>query len=494
MSDHLQRSISVGAMLGHYSVVRALGAGGMGEVYEARDTRLNRPVALKVIKREVAADPARRQRLAREARAAAMLNHPHIVTLHSLDEHDGILFLTMELIDGATLGDTIPSRGLPIDRCVRMAVQLADAMAAAHAVGVIHRDLKPANIMITREGVLKVLDFGLSKSEVDRAVASVTTEALSTDGSVMGTAPYMAPEVIEGGEADARSDIFSLGIVLFEMATGRRPFAGDTPLAVITGILRDKPPLASDLNPDVPPELARLIDRCLAKTSAARRQSAADLRADLEDLGRRLASGEVDPATRARSSTGRDRPITARRLGWTAGATVAALAVAALGAAVRQYVDPAPPRADDRQVQFSVDLPQGRVFTAGFNSNVAVSPDGAYVAFTPLGGPLSLRRLNGLEPYPLEGSKVPGFPRAPLFSPDGRSLSFIEGDAIYSSKRQIRRALRRRRDDPLRLRHVPQRRLGRGRLDLLDGPVSGRHCSHPGIRRSGRACHRAGCT
>lgn len=436
-------SVSAGTMLGHYRVVRTLGAGGMGEVYEALDTRLNRSVALKVIRQDVAADPPRRQRLAREARAAAMLNHPHIVTLHSLDEHDGVLFLTMELLEGSTLSDVVPKGGLPTERFLRMAVQLADALAAAHAAGIVHRDLKPANVMVTRDGVLKVLDFGLSKSEIDRTVTAVTTESLTSDGSFLGTAPYMAPEVIEGGEADARSDIFSLGIVLFEMATGRRPFPGDTALAVITAILRDRPPLANEVNPAVPPEVARLIDRCLAKTPSARRQSAADLRADFEELERRRSSGELAAGVRiAPSLEGHGRAPSPRRLRWAAAAVVAAVGLAALGAAVREYVDREPPASptDERQVRFSVDLPQNRIFTASFNSSIALSPDGGLLAYTPLGGPVSLRRLDGLDPYPLEGSKVPGFPRAPLFSPDGRQLLFIEGDPVYSSKRQIQKA------------------------------------------------------
>ena len=442
MSNETQIGVRVGMTLGHYTVIRALGAGGMGEVFEARDTRLNRAVALKVIRRDVASDPVRRQRLEREARAAAMLNHPHIVTLHSLEEHAGVLFITMELLDGATVRDAIPERGFAVDRLLRMAVQLADGLAAAHAAGIIHRDLKPANIMLTRAGGLKILDFGLSKSEVDRAVASVKTETLSTDGSLLGTAPYMAPELIEGGEADARSDIFSLGIVLFEMATGRRPFEGATPLAVVTAILRDKPPLAVDVNAEVPHGLARLIDRCLAKSPALRRQSAADLRADLQDLETRLADGELDGGQqRGRSMASSGQPPLSRTAKWMAGGAVAALALVALGAAIGQTATTqtlAP--VDARQVQFSIDLPQGRVFTAGFNSNVAIAPDGSQVAYTPLGGPVLIRRLDGLDPKPLEGSKVPGFPRAPLFSPDGSQISFIEGDAIFSSRRQIQKA------------------------------------------------------
>lgn len=445
MSDEVEPAVRVGMSLGHYAVVRALGAGGMGEVFEARDTRLNRAVALKVVRRDVASDPSRRQRLEREARAAAMLNHPHIVTLYSLEEHDGVLFLTMELIDGTTVLEAIPAGGVPLERFLRMAIQLTDALAAAHAARIVHRDLKPANIMATRDGALKILDFGLSKTEVDRTVASIKTETLTRDGSLMGTAPYMSPEVIEGGESDARSDIFSLGIVLFEMATGRRPFEGSTSLAVVTAILRDTPPLASDVNPGVPTELARLIDRCLAKSPSARRQSAADLRTDLQDLEKRLAAGALTVARPAGRppEAGSDK-ATARPIRWVAGAGVAAVAVAAIGAAVGAAVGPyattTPSPADHRQVRFSVDLPEGRILTAGFTSRVAISPDGNDVAYTPLGGPVLLRRLNGLEPHPLEGSKTPGFPGAPLFSPDGRFLSFVEGDPIFSSRRQLQKA------------------------------------------------------
>lgn len=441
MSDEAPTGVRAGMTLGHYTVVRALGSGGMGEVFEARDTRLNRAVALKVIRREVAADPARRQRLEREARAAATLNHPHIVTLHSLEDHGGVVFITMELLEGSTLRDAIPPRGFAVDRLLRMAVQLTDGLAAAHAAGIVHRDLKPANIMLTRAGGLKILDFGLSKSEVDRTVASVKTESLSSDGSLLGTAPYMAPEVIEGGEADPRSDIFSLGIVLFEMATGRRPFEGATPLAVVTAIMRDKPVLAVDVNPEIPQELARLIDRCLAKPPSLRRQSAADLRADLEDLEGRFASGELDGAVqRGHSATTHRKPSTAAGLKRAAGVGVAALALLAIGGTIGQCRTPiAAADSDDRQVQFAIDLAQGR-FTPGFNSNIAIAADGSSVAFTPLPGPVSVRRLDGVEPKPLEGSKVSGFPRAPLFSPNGDLLSFIEGDAIFSSKRQLQKA------------------------------------------------------
>src|SRR4051812_26240542 len=323
--------LAPGTVLGAFVIVRHRDAGGMGDVYEARDTRLDRVVALKVIRHDVASDPTQRQRLEREARAAAMLNHPHIVTVHSLEEHQAVLFLTMELIEGSTLRDSIPDRGFPLNRMLQLAAQAADALAAAHAAGVIHRDLKPANMMITKEGALKVLDFGLSTSEMERSDPSLTTDTLSGDGRLHGTAPYMAPEVIDGGRADARSDIFALGIVLFEMATGRRPFEGPTPLGVISAIMRDRAPLASDIKPEVPGEIARLIDRCLAKTPAARRQSAADLRADLEELERRLAAGELTAsADRSKRMIG-DRIVRPWQ-GWAAGTALAILALVASAA------------------------------------------------------------------------------------------------------------------------------------------------------------------
>lgn len=291
MNDGGPPAVSVGSTLGPYVIVRPLDAGGMGEVYEARDTRLDRRVALKVVKRDLASDSGRRHRLEHEARTAAALSHPHIVTLHSLEEHGGVLFLTMELIDGTTLRDVIPKDGLPGEQLLRTAIQLVDAVAATHDAGIIHRDLKSANIMMTRAGTVKVLDFGLSKYAVDGTATTLTTEPLTASGMRLGTAAYMAPEVIEGHEADTRSDIFSLGIILFEMATGRRPFEGDTPLSTITSILRDAPPLADDLNPAVSRELAQIIDGCLAKDPSRRRQSTADLRTDLENLTTRMRSG-----------------------------------------------------------------------------------------------------------------------------------------------------------------------------------------------------------
>ena len=234
----------IGTTLGHYRIVELLGKGGMGEVYLADDTRLQRRVAIKVLARELAGDRDRRERFEREARAAAALNHPNIVTIHSVEEADGVPFLTLELIDGQTLADLIPEGGLPLDRVLNLAIPLADAVGAAHQRGITHRDLKPANVMVTSDGRLKVLDFGLAKLKEDArlvAEAGMPTAALTGDGRIVGTVAYMSPEQAEGKPVDQRSDVFSLGVILYEMATGVRPFTGDTPMSILSAIMKDSP-------------------------------------------------------------------------------------------------------------------------------------------------------------------------------------------------------------------------------------------------------------
>jgi tRNA A-37 threonylcarbamoyl transferase component Bud32 len=430
MTDTASR-IVIGSTLGHFVIRAPLGAGGMGEVYEAEDTRLHRRVAVKVVRHDVAADPVRRLRLEREASAVAMLNHQHIVTVHSLEEHDGILFITMELVDGATLAASLPPDGFPFDRTLRLATQLADALAAAHARGIVHRDLKPSNVMITRDGSAKILDFGLSRLAVDESIEKGSTDSLTIAGNLVGTAAYMSPEQIDGREADARSDLFSLGVVMFEMATGKRPFNGPSPLAVLTSIAKDAPPLASDLNPQVPEQFARLTDRCLVKDPLQRMQSAVDLRWQLEDLAR------TDPhPLRHRAAKKR---ATSNRAGIAAalGVVVAALMAAAW---FRVGGESGAGAGDRRVVRLTVDLPANQVIVPGFNPHLALSPDGAQLAFTPLPGPVLIRRLDALESSVLESTKAPGFRGAPLFSPDGAALSFIEGNTIFSSARPFFKA------------------------------------------------------
>src|SRR5215471_4770191 len=274
--------MNTGETVGHFRILEPLGKGGMGEVFVAEDTRLHRRVALKVLPPLFAADPEHRERFEREARAVAALNHPNIVTIHSVEEHGGEMFLTMELVDGKPLSDVIQRGGLPLERLLRIGSEVADAIAAAQQQGITHRDLKPANVMITPSGRAKVLDFGLAKlkdaetaAPADDLTRMSSRSDLTGEGKIVGTVAYMSPEQAEGKPVDSRSDIFSLGVVLHEMATGDKPFKGDTNVSVISSIIKDTPPSVTDSNPSLPAELARIVRRCLAKDPERRYQTAA---------------------------------------------------------------------------------------------------------------------------------------------------------------------------------------------------------------------------
>ena len=275
--------LSPATRLGPYEIISPLGAGSMGEVYRARDLRLGRDVALKVLPEAVATSPDSLARFEREARTVASLNHPNIVVLHSIEQDNGTRFLTMELVEGQTLDTHVTPGGLPIARVVEWGVALADALAAAHEKGVVHRDLKPANVMVTREGRLKVLDFGLAKLVAsDSGTLAVTQAAtipmpLSSAGLVVGTVPYMAPEQVRGEAVDARTDVFALGILLYELSAGRRPFEGPTVGVISSAILRDTPPALTSLRAEVPSDLDRIVSRCLEKDPRARFQTALDI-------------------------------------------------------------------------------------------------------------------------------------------------------------------------------------------------------------------------
>jgi len=244
----------IGQTVSHYRILRSLGAGGMGEVYLAEDTKLGRHVALKVLASETASDPDRRARFEREARAIAALNHPGIVTIHSVEEHQGLLFITMELVEGQTLAQYIPAAGMPLADLLKIAIPLADAVGTAHQRGIMHRDLKPANVMIGNDGRVKVLDFGLAKQQAEATVQDETalqpTAHATAEGKILGTVAYMSPEQAQGKPVDHRSDIFSLGVVLFEMATGQRPFKGDSSVSVLSSVLRDTPPSSAISSPN----------------------------------------------------------------------------------------------------------------------------------------------------------------------------------------------------------------------------------------------------
>ncbi len=257
----------IGTTLGHYKVTSKLGHGGMGEVYRAEDSKLKREVALKIQGSDLSSDPEALARFQREAESVAALNHPNIVTLFSVEEDSGTHFLTMELVEGKGLDQLIPPGGMALDRVFEFAIPLAAALSAAHEKGIVHRDLKPANLMVTDEGQVKVLDFGLAKLLDDahepEGASDDRTEALTEVGKVMGTVPYMSPEQVQGRELDRRSDIFSMGVILHEMITGSRPFGGESSADLISSILRDVPESVTDLKVELPHHLGRIVRHCL---------------------------------------------------------------------------------------------------------------------------------------------------------------------------------------------------------------------------------------
>src|SRR5437588_1158401 len=290
--------------IAHYRILRQLGKGGMGVVYEAEDTKLGRRVALKVLPEATHRDPQSLERFLREARAASALNHPGICIIHAIEEHDGRTFIAMELLEGQTLDKLIPLGSLPVPRTIDIGIQLADALDAAHKKGIIHRDIKPANIFMTDRSAVKILDFGLAKLLPEHhahlggeTLVDFETLLLTSPGTAVGTISYMSPEQARGEELDPRSDLFSLGGVLYQLATGKQPFPGTTSAVVFDNILHNAPVAPVRLNPDVPAELERILDKTLEKDRDVRYQVAAELRADLKRLQREIDSGKVAPVS-----------------------------------------------------------------------------------------------------------------------------------------------------------------------------------------------------
>jgi serine/threonine protein kinase/TolB-like protein/Flp pilus assembly protein TadD len=309
----------IGKTLSHYRITAKLGEGGMGEVYRAEDTTLDREVALKVLPAALANDQDRLARFEREAKTLAALDHPNIVHIYSVesaevDQGEGtepqtVRFLTMQLVEGKSLSEMIPATGMSLERIFDLGIPLAEALAAAHEKGIVHRDLKPDNVMVTEEGRVKVLDFGLAKlQQIGGAVETTAapTEVLTGEGKILGTMPYMSPEQLEGKELDSRSDIFSLGILLYEMATGRRPFQGDTSVSLISSIVKDTPPSVDTVRDELPHHLARIVNRSLEKDPKRRYQSATDVYNELDVLRREVESGVVSSGVRQPTSAERE--------------------------------------------------------------------------------------------------------------------------------------------------------------------------------------------
>jgi serine/threonine protein kinase len=290
-------SLEKGQRLGPYEILGPLGRGGMGEVFRARDTRLGRDVAIKVLPAGMAADAAAAARFDQEARAVAALSHPHILAIHDFGQHDGVPYAVSELLEGETLRDRISSGRMPLRKAVEVALQIAQGLAAAHAKTIIHRDLKPENIFLTADGHAKILDFGLAKVQTVDESAQTRTAAPTDPGTVLGTTGYLSPEQAQAKVVDTRSDIFSFGTVFYEMLTGRRAFKGDSTIDTLHSIVHDAPPSIDTVVPEVPRELRWVLDKCLAKDPEDRYQSTRDLVVDLKNIARSLDSSPKLPVT-----------------------------------------------------------------------------------------------------------------------------------------------------------------------------------------------------
>ena len=413
--------ISAGTRLGPYEVLAPLGAGGMGEVWKARDTRLERTVAVKVLPDRLSSVEAR-QRFEREAKTISQLSHPHICALYDVGNQDGVEYLVMEYLEGETLAARLARGSLTTEQTLRFGIQIADALDKAHRQGIVHRDLKPGNVMLTKSGV-KLLDFGLAKgffdspggrgAEGERLTALPTLASpLTQEGTILGTVQYMSPEQLEGKEADARSDIFAFGALLYEMATGRKAFEGKSQASLITAIMSSSPAPVSQLQPAAPAALDRLVRRCLAKDPERRLQSARDVAMDLEEL----AAGTESPqaGTPALAPKGR----LAGAVAWVVGAfLLAALATHFLEKRFRPAFAPSPP-----SLRFTLAPPSGTTF----QTMPALCPDGRQLAFVATSEDgrdrLWVRPLDGLQPRVLEGTEGASYP---FWSPDSRSVAFF---------------------------------------------------------------------
>ena len=410
--------MKLGERLGPYEIVGVAGSGGMGEVYRARDTRLDRTVAIKILPAELARDERFRARFEHEAKSISALSHPHICAIHDVGRENGIDYLVMEYCEGKTLAERIAEGPLPIERVVEYGMQIADALDNAHRAGIVHRDLKPANAAVTRAGI-KLLDFGLAKRLVESSPDAATAALVTAEGTVPGTVQYMAPELFEGKEADARSDVFALGLMLYEMASGHPAFVGTTKASLIAAILGQEPAPVADLRPEIAAALDGVIRVCLSKDPAERMQSAHDVKLLLQA---------------ARGASGTGTSISVLRRGWRGGivwsAATAAVFVAVLFIA-RDWRTRRPAPAPPTIRHYSILLPPDASMTgasSGASEDFDLSPDGTTIVYRPLQhSSLFLRRLDSPEVKRIEGTRGSS---SPLFSPDGRWIAFASGGEL----------------------------------------------------------------
>src|SRR6202142_1637570 len=415
-------ALKSGAKLGPYEILASIGAGGMGEVYRAKDTRLDRIVAIKILADHDGSKPELSERFEREARAISSLNHPPICTLYDVGHQDGVDYLVMEYLEGETLAARLAKGPLPLDQVLKYAIEIADALSKAHHKGITHGDRKPGNIMLTKSGA-KLLDFGLAKlrqqasPSVPISQVSTAAGAITAPGMILGTLQYMAPEQVEGKGADARTDIFAFGTVVYEMATGKKAFEGKSHASLIAAILEREPPPVSSLQPMTPPALDRVVKTCLAKDPDDRWQTARDLEIELKWIA------EGDSQVMSSTPTAAKKGIRApgpRALVLSLGALFLGAAIASL--AVLNLKPSSSPRPVTRAV---ITLPPGQALAMTLGPAVALSPDGTHLAYAATqGGPRQLyfRAMDSLEARPIAGTEGAV---NPFFSPDGQWLGFF---------------------------------------------------------------------